>query len=291
VPSPKIPVPFSRVAIIGTGLIGGSFAIALRKHFPDVALIGFDRPEVAQRALARGAVQEIASDLTSAVRDADLVYIALPIAGILDVLPAVAVVAKPEALVTDAGSTKVVICREAAKHFTRGARFLGAHPIAGKEISGIENAGENLFRGSRYALIANESDSDPRIAAFAAVLVAIGATPVWCDAETHDWALGVASHLPQLIAVALASVVRDETDETGLPLAMAGPGLRDMLRLAGSPYGLWRDIAHTNSGNISRALDRLTQAVEHLRTNLTSKELEREFTAANEVYNNLPKRE
>ena len=99
--------------------------------------------------------------MTSAVRDADLVYLALPIAGILEVLPAVAVVAKPEALVTDAGSTKAVISREAAKHFTRGARFLGAHPIAGKEISGIENAGENLFRGSRYALIGNESDCRP----------------------------------------------------------------------------------------------------------------------------------
>ena len=287
----KIPIPFSRVAVIGTGLIGGSFALALRKHFPEITIIGFDRPEAAQRALARGAVQEIASDVTSTVRDADLVYIALPIAGILEVLPTIAVVAKPEALVTDAGGTKAVISREATKHFSGAARFVGGHPIAGKEISGVENANENLFWGSRYALIGNESDADPRITAFAAILTAIGATPVWCDAETHDWAVGVASHLPQLLAVALASVVRDETDETGLPLALAGPGLRDMLRLAGSPYGLWRDIAHTNSGNISRALDRLTQAVEHLRTNLTSKELEKEFSAANEVYRSLPKRE
>jgi prephenate dehydrogenase len=291
VPSSKIPLPFRQVAVIGTGLIGGSFALALRKHFPEITIIGFDRPEAAQRALARGAVHEIAADVTSALRDADLVYVALPIAGILEVLPVIAVIAKPKALITDAGSTKGLICREAAKHFSRGARFLGGHPIAGKEISGIENADQNLFRASRYALIADENEADPRVVAFAALLTTIGATPVWSDAETHDWAVGVASHLPQLLAVALASVVRDETDETGLPLTLAGPGLRDMLRLAGSPYALWREIAHTNSGNISRALDRLTQAVEHLRTNLTSKELEKEFSAANEVYRSLQKRE
>lgn len=287
----KIPVPFARVAVIGTGLLGGSFALALRKHFPDVTMIGFDRPEIAERAVTRDAVQQVAGDLASAVRDADLVYIALPIAGILEVLPVIAAHAKPQALITDAGSTKTVVCREAAKVFRGGARFLGGHPIAGKETSGIERADADLFRESRYALIAAENDTDSRVTAFVALLRAIGATPVWCDAETHDWAVGISSHLPQLLAVALASVVRDETDETGLPLALAGPGLRDMLRLAGSPYGIWRDIAHTNTGNISRALDRLVQAVEHLRRNLTSKELEQEFRDANKVYRNLPKRE
>jgi prephenate dehydrogenase len=279
------------VAVIGTGLIGGSFALALRKHFPEITVVGFDRPEVAERALKRGAVQAIAGDLASAVRDADLVYIALPIAGILEVLPTVAANAKPGTLVTDAGSTKVVICREGARVFRGEARFLGGHPIAGKEISGIEHADENLFRDPRYALIAGPDDSDPRVAAFSSILQACGATPVWCDAETHDWAVGIVSHLPQLLAVALASVVRDETDETGLPLTLAGPGLRDALRLAGSPYGLWRDIAHTNTGNISRALDRLAQTVEHLRTNLTSKQLGEEFQAANEVYRSLQRRD
>jgi prephenate dehydrogenase len=291
VSSLKTQVPFARVAVIGTGLIGGSFALAMAKHFPGVTIIGFDQPEVAERAVARGAVQQVAGDLASAVRDADLVYIALPIAGIFEVLPVIAAHAKPQALITDAGSTKTLICREGAKVFSSGARFLGGHPIAGKETSGIERADEDLFRDTRYALIATEHEADPRITAFAALLQTIGATPVWCDAETHDWAVGISSHIPQLLAVALASVVRDEADETGFPLALAGPGLRDMLRLAGSPYGIWRDIAHTNTGNISRALDRLMQAVEHLRRNLTSKELEQEFRDANEVYRNLQKRE
>lgn len=279
------------MAIVGTGLIGGSFALALRKHFPAITVIGFDRPEVVHRALERGAIQQVAASLDEAVRDAELVYVALPIGGILEALPRIAERAKTGALVTDAGSTKVQICREATKVFARGVRFLGGHPIAGKESSGIESADQNLFAGSRYALITEEADEDPRVRAFAEILTALSATPVWCDAETHDWAVGVSSHLPQMLAVALASVMRDESDDEGLPLALAGPGVRDMLRLAGSPFPLWRDIAHTNKENISRALDRLTQAIEHLRVNLTSKELEEEFRGANEVYKYLKKKD
>lgn len=282
-------IPFSRATVIGTGLVGGSFALALRRHFPNITIVGFDEPDVANRALQRDAVHEIAGDLASAVRGADLVYMALPIAKILELMPLVAGHAKPEALVTDAGSTKILIGAEGAKLFRNGARFLGGHPLAGKEVSGIENADENLFRSTRYTLIAEENDADTRVKAFAKILRTMGAVPVWCDAETHDWAAGVVSHLPQLLAVALASVIRDETDETGLPLSLAGPGVKDMLRLAGSPYGVWRDITHTNSGNIARALDRVAQAIDHLRTNLTSKELEKEFRAANEIYRSLQK--
>ena len=159
--------------------------------------------------------------------------------------------------------------------------------MAGKENSGIEHADADLFRGTRYALIASEGDPDPRVQQFAALLQRIGAEPVWCDAETHDWAVGIVSHLPQLTSVALAHVVADETDETGLPLTLAGPGLADMLRLAGSPYDIWRDTCLTNRENIAHALDRLAQAIEYLRTRLASKDLEQEFKTANEIYRAL----
>lgn len=182
-----------------------------------------------------------------------------------------------------------MICRAAKDKFAGGARFLGGHPMAGKEQPGIDRADAELFRGAPYALIAAESETDSRVAGFSEVVRTIGARPVWCDAETHDWSVGIVSHLPQLVSVALARVVQDETDETGLPLSLAGPGLKDLLRIAGSPYGLWRDIVLTNKDNISHALDRLTQAIDHLRTRLTSKELEREFQAANELYAALRK--
>jgi prephenate dehydrogenase len=291
VPSTTSAVPFSRVAILGTGLIGGSFALALRRHFPGISIVGFDRAEILQAALARGAVLEVAHDLAAAARGADLVYVALPIGATVEALPAIAAAAKAGALVTDTGSTKAVICRAAKNAFASGARFLGGHPMAGKETSGIARADANLFCSARYALVGSEGDPDPRVQGFASLVRILGAEPVWCDADTHDWAVGIVSHLPQLLAVALARVVQDETDETGLPLSLSGPGLQDMLRLAGSPYGLWRDVAHSNTENIARALDRLEQAVEYLRTRLTSKELEQEFLAANELYKRLKKTE
>lgn len=281
--------PFRRVAVLGTGLIGGSFALAVRRHYPDVTVVGFDRAPVLDRGVARGVVHEVASDVASAVGGADLVYIALPVGAAIDALPAVAEAALPGALVTDACSTKAVICRVAQEKFRGETKFLGGHPIAGQESSGIEHADGELFRGAPYALIGREGDNDPRVMAFTALLRTIGTVPEWCDAETHDWAVGIVSHLPQLLSVALAQVVQDETDETGLPLSLAGRGLRDVLRLAGSPYNVWRDICLTNTDNISRGLDRLTQAIDHLRTRLASKELEGEFTAANELYKILNK--
>lgn len=278
---------YTRVAILGTGLIGGSFALALRREFPAARVTGFDRADVMARALACGAISEAASDIASAVRGADLVYIALPIGATIDALPKIAEAADANALVTDTGSTKTLICQQAQKYFRGGARFLGGHPMAGRENSGIEHADADLFRGTRYALIASEDDPDHRVQQFATLLRRIGAEPVWCDAETHDWAVSIVSHLPQLASVALAHVVADETDETGLPLTLAGPGLVDMLRLAGSPYDIWRDTCITNRENIAHALDRLAQAIEYLRTRLASKDLEQEFKTANEIYDAL----
>jgi prephenate dehydrogenase len=278
---------FRRVAILGTGLIGGSFALALRREFPAAAVVGFDRADVPECAKARGAITESAHDLAEAVRGADLIYVALPIGATIDALPRIAASADSSALVTDSGSTKTSICREAQKHFHSGARFLGGHPMAGKEHSGIDQADADLFRGSRYALIAPENDPDPRVQQFAALVRRIGAEPIWSDAETHDWAVGIVSHLPQLASVALAHVVADETDETGLPLTLSGTGLADALRLTGSPYEIWRDICLTNRENIAHALDRLAQSIDYLRTRLASKDLEAEFKTANEIYRAL----
>jgi prephenate dehydrogenase len=281
--------PFRRAAIIGTGLIGGSFGLALRREFPGISVVGFSHSGSAARALARHAISEIAPDLASAVRRAELVYIALPIGATIEALAVIAECAEPSALVTDAASTKTSICRIAREHFRGSALFLGGHPMAGKEQSGIDHAEADLFRGAPYVLMGVEATADPRAKQFQALVRGVGARPFWCDPETHDWAVGIVSHLPQLVSVALARVVQDETDETGLPLSLAGSGLQDMLRLAGSPYGIWRDILLTNTDNISRALDRLAQAVDYLRTTLTSKEIEGEFAGANEMHKQLRK--
>ena len=284
------PSRFRRIAVIGTGLIGGSFALAVRKSLPHAFVLGWDRDRAAlDQALRSEAVHDVADDIATAVHGAELVFIALPIGATIENLPAIARAADPRCLVTDAGSTKTTICRAAHEHFHGEARFLGGHPMAGKEHSGIEHATADLFRSAPYALIASEDTLDERVRDFAALVRQVGANPVWCDAETHDWSVGVVSHLPQLAAIALGRVIEDETDETEFPLALAGQGLQDSLRLAGSPYRVWRDIVLTNTDNISHALDRLSQAIEHLRRTLRSKELEQEFDSANELYKKLKK--
>ena len=282
---------FRRVAILGTGLIGGSFALALRKHAPQTIVIGWDKEHVLRHAHERGAIQEGFGDVALAVAGADLIYLALPVGHTIEMLSEVARLAAPHALVTDASSTKRSVCRAAEEKFgDAAARFLGGHPMAGKEISGIAAADANLFRGAKYALIGDpgakntSGPGDARISAFVTLIQQMGAAPVWLDAESHDRAAAIVSHLPQLLAVALAGVVRDHTDETGLPLTLAGRGLRDALRLAGSPYSVWRDIILTNSDNLDRVLEQFIQALEQLRGDLRTRALEDEFAAAGEIY-------
>ncbi len=295
----------SRVTILGTGLIGGSFALALRKYTTGMRICGWDRPDVVREAQGRGALDETFSgELAPALQNADLIYLALPIAATIDLLPEIARHAPTHALVTDACSTKVRISQAAAELFPRekGPLFLGGHPMAGRELPGITHADADLFRENTYALIAkssepvvaglqtrpssasNEPVPAPPISAFVKILEKIGARPLWLGAQQHDYAVGLASHLPQLAAVALAGFLYDRLDENGLPITLAGPGLRDSLRLAGSPYSTWRDIVLTNQEVLSAALDLLARRLDDLREKLASRELEADFDAANELY-------
>jgi prephenate dehydrogenase len=308
----------NRVSILGTGLIGGSFALALRKYTEGIHVTAWDRPDIVARAKESGAADEIFSgELKPAIHSADLIYVALPISTTLDILPEIARHSPQHALVTDACSTKVRIVHAAEELFSGNVEkfFLGGHPMAGKESSGIANADANLFRDTTYALIggslskvdaevASEASpggepdpstrgsrtptgalkEDPRVAAFLKIIGKIGARPLWLGAQQHDYAVGLASHLPQLAAVALASFLYDHLDENGLPIALAGPGLRDSLRLAGSPYSTWRDIVLTNREVLSAGLDLFARRLDELRDKLASRELEADFDAANELY-------
>jgi prephenate dehydrogenase len=307
----------NRVSVLGSGLIGGSFALALRKFTEGMHITVWDRPDIAARAKELGVADDIFSgELAPAIQNADLIYVALPISTTLDVLPEIARHAPRHVLVTDACSTKARIANAAEELFNsrEGPLFLGGHPMAGKEVAGIANADANLFRDTTYAFIGESTRavdddavetvasaspdarlpgdrhtaevlcSDPRVAAFLKIVQKIGARPLWLGAQQHDYAVGMASHLPQLAAVALASFLYDHLDENGLPIALAGPGLRDSLRLAGSPYSTWRDIVLTNREVLSAALDLFARRLDELREKLASRELEADFDAANELY-------
>jgi prephenate dehydrogenase len=157
--------------------------------------------------------------------------------------------------------------------------------MAGREFAGFNHADADLFCKTPYALIGESgAPQDPRVAAFVKILEKIGARPLWLGAQEHDYAVALTSHLPQLAAVALGSFLYDHLDENGLPITLAGPGLRDSLRLAGSPYSTWRDIVLTNRKVLSATLDLFARRLDDLRERLASRELEADFDAANEVY-------
>jgi prephenate dehydrogenase len=276
--------PFGHVAVLGTGLVGGSFALAVRRAFPEVHVSAWDRPEVLARARERGAIDDGSTDLAAVCREADLVYVALPVEQAIRRLPETAAAVSAAALVTDAASTKAAVCAAALRAFAPPKLFLGGHPIAGRERGGIEHASADLFRDAPYVLVGTPDNPDDRVRCLAKVIETIGARPVWLDAAEHDRLFAFLSHLPQLASVALAETVLDGAAESAASLA--GPGLGDSLRLAGSPYDLWAEICRT-SPNLDEALGLLIEKLERIRANLKGDGLAGDFDRANLLYKTL----
>ncbi len=286
----KSELPFRRVAIAGLGLLGGSLGLALKRAGFPGRIVGYARrSETREQALADGAVDEVFADIAEAVHGADLVILATPVSVILDQLPRLQSHVSPRALITDVGSTKQRICEAAAELYAERPLFLGGHPMAGKERSGLEHADARLFEDARYVLtpIRPEHVDDRRVQAFRALAVAIGARPLMCDPATHDLTVAYVSHLPQLLSSALASLIEQKDAADGFCLDLAASGFRSVTRLADSPYSIWRDICLTNTENIQLALDALIQKLESIRVHLRDRELEGKFVAAHRLRDKL----
>jgi prephenate dehydrogenase len=263
------------VAIVGVGLIGGSFALALRQAGFQGRILGVSSPATVAEALRRGVIDEPVS-LEEAARRSDLLYLSQPIRRILETIAQLEGAIRPEALVTDAGSTKAEICRAAGRHL-RGARFLGGHPMAGKESRGVAEAEADLFRDRTYVLTpARPEDLEwPQAVEFTGWIRRIGARPVVTGAEEHDRRVAFTSHLPQLASTALAAMLGAQEHLERLE-EIAGPGLRDMTRLALSPFEIWQDILETNSEAVRAALDAYIRELEAVRASF-GRNLEDEF--------------
>ncbi len=245
--------PFRRVAIIGTGLIGGSIGLALRRR--NVVRIGFDRPTVLSKASKMGAIDRGAKSLKEAMDGSDLVILAMPVGIILDLLPKLAQMVQPATLITDVGSTKAEICKSAQKNLKN---FIGGHPLAGKEKSGVENADSKLFVGKNWFLCPNGNLLG--LARMKAFIQMLGAKPVVTEPEKHDRILAATSHLPQLVSTLLAATVAELLGkETKRMQVFAGPGLRDSIRLGHSPFSVWGGIFASNQREVGRALETFCQ--------------------------------
>jgi prephenate dehydrogenase len=261
------------VAIVGVGLIGASFGLALREAGFSGAITGVSSRPSIDAALKRGAIDAGAS-LEKAAAGADLIFLSQPISGILETLKHLDPLVKPDALVTDAGSTKAAICEAAAAHLRR-ATFVGGHPMAGKEQRGAHAADADLFRGRPW-ILTNSTATE-----FPGWLEKIGARIRVLDAVTHDRLVAWSSHLPQLASTALAAAIQNQQPEA---TAVAGPGLMDMTRLALSSYDLWRDILDTNRTEVAAALDAYIARLQTLRGHF-----EREFASGAELARALRK--
>lgn len=252
-----------RVALIGTGLIGGSVGLALARSGTEVR--GFDAdPARALRAKELGVVSEVASSIRDAVDGVDVVVVAVPVGHVAEVVVAALDAGAP--LVTDVGSVKapVVSAVEAARP-ELAPRFVGGHPMAGSEQEGLDGADAELFRGATWVLTPTPRTDPAVFAALRGLVVGLGAEVVAVSPEHHDALVAMVSHVPQLAASTLMDVAATQGDEHATLLRLAAGGFRDMTRIAASDPGIWPDICVANRDAIVAALDDYVSALEHVR--------------------------
>jgi prephenate dehydrogenase len=279
----------SRISILGTGLLGTSVGLALRAAGFKGSIVGWNRsPEQAQLAHSMGAIDSIANDPIEAARASDVTVLAVPIFATIDFMEKLAPVLGPDHLVTDVGSTKRLIAETAARLYNSPDRaaFLPGHPMAGKERGGASLADANLFRGAVWLFTPEPAAQlSPRGAELAAnwrsLVAAMGAKPLDLDPARHDELVVWVSHLPQFTATALSALLEEEVGDAPELKDVGGRALREMTRLGSSPFSMWRDIAHTNTEAVERALLALEQRLAHLRENLRTPALRDEFDQAN----------
>ncbi|HEX4312171.1 MAG TPA: prephenate dehydrogenase/arogenate dehydrogenase family protein [Acidobacteriaceae bacterium] len=279
-----------KITILGTGLIGSSVGLALRSRGFSGSITGWDpNAEQVHAALRREAITVIADDPLTAAAEADLILLGGPVFTVLEWLDRLAPILQDHQLVTDVGSVKGAICAHASDKYNGPGQpgFLPGHPMAGKEVSGADNADAELFNGAVWLLTEPaQSAHGPTVRAlmdaWRAWVVSLGARIIDIDSERHDVLCAWISHLPQFVSTAMCALLEDEFAANADLLPIGGRALREMTRLGASPFSMWRDIAHTNSDAIARSLHALEQRLAHIRENLKTPELRDEFDRANQ---------
>ena len=275
-----------QITIIGTGLIGGSFALALKKRRFRGRIVGCDREPVLKRAQKLGVIDEGESNPLKAARGSQVILLATPVGAIIELIERLGPTLSPQTLLTDVGSTKAEILSRAKKIFGNNTRnrFLAGHPMAGREHAGVEFADPDLFQRAAWLVtpLPGQNVNEGLSGEFLTWVKRLGARTATIDAEEHDRFCAWISHLPQLISTALAALLVDEYGNKPM-LEAGGRALREMTRISASPYSMWRDIALTNKKNIQQTLLKLEQRLAHLRENLDTRELAMEFDRAHRL--------
>lgn len=254
------------VSIVGVGLIGASFALAIRKAGFAGSILGVSSPASIEAGKICGAI-DCGVTLAEAAARSDLLYLSQPIESILETIPQLVGTLGEKCLVTDAGSTKLMICRTAARHLP-AHQFLGGHPMAGREKRGAQSASADIFENRPYVLTPTVGGAHPNDSEFRDFLRSIGARVVEMSAEEHDQTVAFTSHLPQLLSTTLSSTLASEASPHILDVF--GPGLIDMTRLALSTPEVWMSVLSTNQAAIDEAIGRFQGKLQQVREALNS---------------------
>jgi prephenate dehydrogenase len=277
-------MPLRQITIIGTGLIGGSLALALRRKKFAGKIIGCDREAILEKARNCGAIDEGTVEPGDAVRGSDLVVLATPVLAIVDLIQRLGPALPRNALLTDVGSTKALVVECAKKVFGKNAGhcFLAGHPMAGKEVSGVEFADAELFHKAVWFVtpLENQNMQEGLIGEYLGWIDHIGARVAMMPANEHDRLCAWISHVPQMISTALSAALVEEFGEDAPLLPAGGRALQEMTRISASPYSMWRDVAISNKKNLADALWKVEQRLAHIRENLATRELAQEFDQA-----------
>ena len=267
---------FKRLALIGCGLMGGSFALAAREAGLVAQVAGFSASEsTRQKALRLGVIDIACGSAAEAAQGADLVLLAVPVRATESTLRDVDAVLLPDALVMDVGSTKgdvVAAARTALRQ--RLANFVPAHPVAGKEVAGIEHADAALYRDHQVILTPLPENPTARVLLAHQVWQAVGSRVVELSPEDHDASFAAISHLPHLSAFALVNAVARQP-HGARHLAMAGPGFRDFSRIAASDPSVWRDILLANRDEVLHQSTLMREALHELEAAMRAGDAER----------------
>ncbi len=261
---------FQKLALIGCGLMGGSFALALKKAGLVHQVMGYSASEgTRQKALALGVIDTIAHSAAGAVQEADLVLVAVPVSATQATFAAIAPVLSPQALMMDVGSTKCDVV--AAAEASLGERlpcFVPAHPIAGKEVAGVEHADAQLYQNRQLILTPLPCNGLRKITQAHQVWEALGSQVITLSPEEHDATFAAVSHLPHLVAFALMNALAQQPHGADR-LSMAGPGFRDFSRIAASDPTVWRDILLANRTQVLHQSALLRHALDQLEAAMT----------------------
>jgi len=289
---------FSRICIVGLGLIGGSLTKAIKRKHPDCFIVAIDsNKESLEAALEDKVADYVTGNLAEGVKGADLVFLCTPIHTMTSIIKEVMPLLDENTIITDVASTKQNIIEVAQKVYSSGlsrAVFIGGHPMAGTQYSGYHASLPHLFENAYYVLTPLDSTPAWALNSLSEFLFSIGALPLVIDAKKHDRIIGAVSHLPHVVAAALVNTVKDMDDSSHLCERLAAGGFRDITRIASSNPKMWKNISLANKNELISLINYINKYLADFCTMLDkdkASDIEDFFTSAKVYRENLPVRQ